>query len=273
MTTLTVAIIARDEELMISRALASAAFADEVLVIDGGSRDDTVAICERAGVRVVERPFDDFARQRNVALDQATGDWVLFLDADERIPARLADEVRATIAAPSADAFRVPRRNLALGRWLDWHPGGEPDAPTRLQRRDGPRWHGRVHERLTGVDSIGMLSEHLVHLTHRTVTEVLAKIDRYADLEAAARAAGGRAAPSRRELLASFPRALWGLWRSGLRREGMEGAVEATLLAFNRTLVLAKLWERSRRAEIDEAYRRAEEDLEIAEAPRRKPTG
>lgn len=264
---LTVAFIVLDEERMLPRALVSAAFADEVLVVDGGSADATVQIARSAGARVVVRPFDDFARQRNAALDEAATDWVLFCDADERIPRALAEEVRATIAAPAHDAYRVPRRSMALGRWLDWHPGG-PDAPTRLQRRVGPRWSGAVHEVLV-CDDVGLLRNELVHLTHRSVSEVVSKVDAYSDHEAEELLARGTSAPSStRELLSSFGRAARQLMRSGLKREGMAGAVEASLLAFNRTLVLAKLWERSHAAAIEEAYARAEAQIEIAEPSR-----
>ena len=261
---LSIVIIARDEERMIERAIASAMFADEVLVIDGGSTDATVEIAERAGVRVVERPFGDFARQRNRGLDEATGEWVLFLDADERIPRALAEEVRAVIAAPSHDVYRIPRRSMALGRWLDWHPGG-PDAPARLMRAGTATWVGQVHETLAGGGEPGMLTEYMVHLTHRSITEVVAKINAYTDFEVAQRTEAGAAAPSARDVLAAFPRALKGLWRSGLKREGMEGAVEAFLLAFNQALVTAKLWERSRMDAIVAAYEQAEAELDVAE--------
>lgn len=260
---LTVAILARDEELMIGRAVASAMFADEVLVVDGGSTDATIAISQQAGARVVERPFDDFARQRNFALDEARGEWVLFVDADERVTPELAREVRALVAgSPEGDAFAVPRRALALGRWLEWHPGG-PDAPVRLVRRGGPRWRGAVHERIDGAERVGVLHSHLIHLTHRSVSDVVGKLDRYTELQAAEMVARGARPPSRRMLLASFPKALAALWRSGLRREGTEGAVEAVLLAFGEALLLAKVWERTRAEPLDDTYRRADEALEI----------
>ena len=265
---LTVALIVLDEERMLPRALASAAFADEVLVVDGGSADATVEIARSAGARVVERPFDDFARQRNAALDEAAGDWVLFCDADERIPRALAEEVLATIATAEHAAYRVPRRSMALGRWLDWHPGG-PDAPTRLQRRVGPRWTGAVHEVLDTHD-VGTLRNELVHLTHRSVSEVVSKVDAYSDHEVEELLARGTSAPSTpREVLSSFGRAAKELLRSGLKREGMAGAIEASLLAFNRTLVLAKLWERSHAGSIEAAYARAEAEIEIAEPSRK----
>jgi glycosyltransferase involved in cell wall biosynthesis len=266
---LTVAILALNEEQMLPRALASAAFADEVLVLDGGSRDATVTVAKAAGARVVERPFDDFARQRNVALEQATGDWVLFLDADERITRELASEVAETIASGGAhDAYAIPRRNMALGRWLDWHPGGAPDAPVRLVRRGAALWSGQVHEALQGTTSVGELRAAMVHLTHRSVGDLMDKINRYSEFEAAELVARGATAPDARDVLKSYAGALKSLLRSGLKREGTEGAIEACLLAFNRTLVAAKVWERTRAEPLSETYRRADDALDLPVAPR-----
>lgn len=261
--TLTVAIIALDEQVMIDAVVRSCAFADEVLVVDGGSTDRTVEFATRAGARVVVRPFDDFARQRNHALAEATGDWVLFVDADERVTPALAVEVRGIVDAPYGhDAFPVPRRSVALGRWLNWHPGG-PDQPIRLMRRGGARWVGAVHE-TAEAERIGPpLDAHLVHLTHRSVSDVVRKIDAYSTFEADALVAAGARPPAARTILGSMPKAVWQLWRSGLRREGIEGAIEASLLAFNRMLVLAKVWERTRGESLETTYRRI--DTEIAQ--------
>jgi glycosyltransferase involved in cell wall biosynthesis len=259
---LTIAVLALDEEQMIGRALESAQWADEILVLDGGSSDDTARISERAGARVIERPFDDFARQRNFALEAATGEWVLFLDADERITPALATEVRALLAGhPSCDAYAIPRRSMALGQWLDWHLGGVADAPVRLLRKGAARWSGSVHEIVEGAAHIGKLDASMLHLTHRSVSEVVRKIDRYSEYQADDRLTKGGRAPSRKELLASFEKTLKSLMKSGLKDEGDAGGVEAVLLAFNETLVLAKMWERTQA--LPEAYRRADEELEL----------
>jgi glycosyltransferase involved in cell wall biosynthesis len=261
-TTLSAVIIARNEEHTIARAIASCAFADEVLVVDGGSNDKTIEICKHAGVRVVERPFDDFARQRNFGLEQAREEWVLFVDADERVTPDLAAEVRQLIEHPSAEGYEIPRRNMVLGHWLDWHFGGD-DAPLRLLRRENASYPAvGVHERADVAGKVGRAKNKLVHLTHRSVFDLVDKINRYSEIEAAEAAARGARAPTRRAIAAEFPKSFVRSWRAGLRKEGHVGAIEAALLAFNRTLVLAKLWERTRAESLEETYDRAERDLE-----------
>lgn len=268
---LTAAILTLDEEQMIERALASVAFADEILVVDGGSKDATVAIAKAAGVRVVERPFDDFARQRNFALEQASGDWVLFVDADERVTPALAASIAQVLSSEQVhDAYAIPRTSIALGRELTWHLGGVADEPVRLLRRGVARWTGLVHEQVEGARSTGRLDGALVHLTHRTVSEVVGKIDRYSEHEAAQMVAAGAQPPRARDIMRSFAPALRALWRSGLRKEGVEGAIEAVLLAFNKTLVLAKVWEQTRDEPLAATYRRIDEQLQL---PQRRPTG
>ncbi len=251
-------ILALNEKSMIAAAVRSCAFADEVLVVDGGSTDGTQDIARDAGARIKERPFDDFARQRTFALAEALGEWVFFVDADERVTPALADEVRRAVAAGRYAGFKTPRRNMVLGQWLDWHFGGS-DAPVRLVRRDVARLAPQgVHEVIEVDGEVGLLKERLVHLTHRSVTDLVDKVNRYSSIEAAELAARGARAPTKRAIAAEFPRSFWRYWRSGLRTEGHVGTIEAALLAFNRTLVLAKLWERTRGETLEETYARAE---------------
>lgn len=256
-------IIALNERQMIEAAVRSCAFADEVLVVDGGSTDGTQDIARLAGARIEERPFDDFARQRTFALTQAHNDWVLFVDADERVTPALAREVRAAVYEPSGHAgYRTPRRNMVLGHWLDWHFGGA-DAPVRLVRRDAAKLAPQgVHEEITVSGDVGTLNNRLVHLTHRSVGDLVDKINRYSTIEADEMVARGATAPTKRALVAEFPKTFARYWRSGLRKEGHVGAIEAAMLAFNRTLVLAKVWERTRPESMQESYRKAEAEAE-----------
>jgi glycosyltransferase involved in cell wall biosynthesis len=184
---LTAAIIARDEETMIGGCLASLGFADERLVlVDAATRDRTREVAHSFGARVEERVFDNFAAQRDAALRQATGDWVLFVDADERIPPALRDEVLATIAAPRGQrGFWIARHNYLMGRIVR-HAGWFPDYQLRLLERDAAHFDPLrvVHELALVSGPVGHLHEPLVHHNYRTLREFIRKQERYCPLEA-----------------------------------------------------------------------------------------
>ncbi len=185
--TVSALIVARDEAAHLADCLASLAWADErVVVVDAASTDATEAIARERADRVLVRPFDDFAGQRNASLGLATGDWVLAVDADERATPELAGEIRRAIADPDSPAVghRVPIRSVVLGRSFRFS-GTQHDLPLRLFRRDRGRWVGRVHET---VDLEGPAGRLRSHLTHRTIPDMhtfLRKIDHYTTLEAA----------------------------------------------------------------------------------------
>jgi hypothetical protein len=188
-------IVARDEAENLPGCLASLAWVDEtVVVVDAASRDHTEILARSLANRVLVRPFDDFASQRNAALGLATGDWVFAVDADERASPDLAVEIRRTLADPSSRyaGHRIPIRSVVLGRSFR-HSGTQHDRPLRLFRRDLGRWVGTVHET---VDLRGTAGQMIGHLTHRTIPDMktfLRKIDHYTSLEALQAHREGRA--------------------------------------------------------------------------------
>jgi glycosyltransferase involved in cell wall biosynthesis len=183
---ISVLVVARDEAHNLAECLAAAHWADErVVVVDAASRDATLDIARRDADRVAVRVFDDFAGQRNAALAMATGDWVLSVDADERITPRLAAEIRRVIGEPDAPhrGYRVPIRSEILGRRFGFS-GTQDDLPLRLFRRDSGRWTGPVHEVVELRGSTGVLRGELRHRTIPTMAVFLDKINRYTTLEA-----------------------------------------------------------------------------------------
>jgi glycosyltransferase involved in cell wall biosynthesis len=179
-------ILAKDEAHNLPGCLASVRWADEVVVVvDDASRDRTEDIARRGADRVAVRPFDDFAAQRNAALGLATGDWVLAVDADERVTPDLAAEIRRVIGPGSSPAsgFRVPIRSVILGRHFS-HSGTQHDRPLRLFRRDAGRWTGAVHETVDLAGEAGQLTHHLTHSTIPDMQTFLHKINHYTTLEA-----------------------------------------------------------------------------------------
>lgn len=183
---ISVLILARDEEDNLAECLLAARWADEtVVVVDASSQDRTEEIArERANV-VAVRPFDDFASQRNAALDLASGDWVFAIDADERATPALADEVRRATSDPASEhvGFRVPIQSIILGRRFGYS-GTQHDLPLRLFRKGAGRWVGAVHETVDISGRVGLLEHALQHCTIPDMRTFLRKIDQYTTLEA-----------------------------------------------------------------------------------------
>ncbi len=190
--TVTAAIIAMNEAENLADLLPHLAWADEIVVVDGGSEDATVEIARRHGCRVGFRRFDTFARQRNQALRMAAGDWVLWIDADERPTPRLTAEIRRAMRRGRCAGYRIPIRSSIFGRRFRGC-GTQDDCPVRLAHRHAARWAGSVHEVLRVSGRVGRLRSWLEHRTYPDLHAFLAKMHRYTALEAKARVAAGRA--------------------------------------------------------------------------------
>lgn len=165
MPTVTVAIIAHNEQAKLPLALKSAAWADELVVVDCGSSDRTGELARTAGAKVFTRPNSLAVYvNKQFAADQASSDWIFILDADEEIPPALREEIKASVAAPAGcAAFRLPRRNYYFGRWLR-HGGKYPDAQLRLFKRGAARFTPLpVHERLEVDGPVSALKSPLNH--------------------------------------------------------------------------------------------------------------
>lgn len=179
-------ILAKDEAHNLPTCLATVAWANEVIVVvDRASRDQTEAIAKRGADLVAIRTFDDFANQRNAALNLASGDWIFAIDADERATPELASEIRRVISDPDLrhDGFRVPIRSVVLGRKFRFS-GTQHDLPLRLFRRGHGRWRGTVHETVELDGTAGRLDNALQHRTIPDMQTFLHKINQYTTLEA-----------------------------------------------------------------------------------------
>lgn len=181
--TISVAMIVLDEAPRLRELLPQLAWADEVVVVDGGSRDETVAMAQQHGCQVVSREFDNFANQRNYALAACRGDWILSLDADERPTPAVVDELRTKIQSSQFNAYRVPIRSTIFGRRMRFS-GTQNDVPIRLFRRGSAHWAGHVHEKLNVAGNVGQLDHALQHHTLPDLPAFLAKVHRYTRLEA-----------------------------------------------------------------------------------------
>lgn len=179
-------IIALNEERNIARAMESLRCCDEVLVVDSGSTDRTVEIACKLGAKVVETHWRGYAAQKNFAMEQASHDWILSLDADESLSEALEAEIwQIKKAGPSYDAYTMPRLAQYLGRWI-LHSGWYPDRKIRLFDRRKARWDGKyVHESVVVNGRIGHLQSNLLHFTCNSLSEHLRTMDSYTTLAAA----------------------------------------------------------------------------------------
>lgn len=223
-----VIVIAKDEEAAIGDALRSAAWADEIVVVDGGSSDRTVEIAQGLGARVVVREdWAGFGVQKNRALDAATHEWVLSLDADERVPDELRAEIAAAVAKPAHDAYEMPRLSRYCGRFMR-HGGWWPDHVTRLFRRGKARFSDDlVHERLVIDGSTGRLANHLVHYAFDDFEEVLRKVDQYSTANARMLHQRGR----RGSLTSAIAHGAWAFFRTYVLRAGFLDGRHGFMLA------------------------------------------
>ncbi len=242
---LTVVIPTLNEAAQIGEALDALRWADEIIVADGGSTDETVALARRHGASVIERAGQTIAGQRNAAIARARNEWVLAVDADERVTDALRAELAVVLAAPAHPAYRVRCQNIYLGRertrgrWSrDWH--------TRLFRRDRRFVEDRVHERLEAVPDVGTLRGCLRHVPYRDLTHHLQKMIVYARWGAQALQLRGRRATAW-DMLA---RPVWRfvrdyfVYRSFL--DGSYGLVTSLLTALSAFLKYTYLWDLNR---------------------------
>jgi glycosyltransferase involved in cell wall biosynthesis len=246
---LSVTVITRNEAADIGAALESVAWADEIVVVDSGSTDDTATIARRFTNRVVVREWPGYGAQKNIAATLATHDWILSLDADERITPALAEEIRAVLTTePAHAAYRMPRVTWHLGRWIrttDWYP----DPQLRLYNRTKARWISPlVHESVAVDGAVGTLRHELQHYAYRDVADHLETIDRYTTLAARQMRAQGQSA-GMIQMVGHPPLAfLRNYIAKGGFRDGVAGFVISSMNAYYVFLKFAKLWELQRNA-------------------------
>ena len=177
-------LITRNASATLDACLESLAFPDEVVVVDSGSTDDTVEIAGRRGARVVQKEWLGFGRQKQYAVEQARHDWVLCLDADERVSPQLAASIAQALATPVSPVYRMARRNRFLGRWLS-HGEGYPDWSPRLFNRLNARWSDDlVHEKVLYAVTPGTLDGDLMHDSSDDLATYLDRQNRYTTLAA-----------------------------------------------------------------------------------------
>ena len=240
---LSVIIITKNEAANIADALESVRWVDDVIVVDSGSSDATVKIAKRYTDRVTTRTWEGYGKQKNYATGLATHDWVLSLDADERVSNELAIEIQELMrSAPPMQGYRIPRTMHYLGRWIrstDWYP----DLQLRLYDRRIARWNTRfVHESVTVDGLVGKLRSEVYHYSYRDISHHLSTIDRYTTL-AVKQMVSDQQRVGWLELMSRPPLTFLRNYvlRGGIR-DGVPGLIVSLMNSYYVFLKFAKLW-------------------------------
>jgi glycosyltransferase involved in cell wall biosynthesis len=238
------AIITLNEQHNIAGALESVSWADEIIIVDSGSQDRTLEICRGFTDKIFRREWTGFVDQKNYAVAKASNDWILSLDADERVSPELREEIREEMRSGFRnDGYSIPRKARFMGRWIlhgDWYP----DCQVRLFDRRKGKWRGgRVHESVTVAGTTGRMRAEIHHYTYRDFSEYLRKLETYSTLAAMDYSERGRKTAPLMLLakpLGVFVKAY--LLKGGFR-DGSAGFVVAVMGAVSVFFKYAKLYE------------------------------
>jgi glycosyltransferase involved in cell wall biosynthesis len=240
---LSAVIITRDAGTQLEACLRGLDFVDEVLVVDSGSRDNTVELARACGARVLHQDWLGYGPQKQFAAEQARHDWILSLDADERLSDTLRADISRELDGPRVYAYVMPRCNRFMGRWLR-HGEGYPDLSLRLFHRGHARWSDdSIHEKVIADGPVGRLQGDLLHESHTTIADYLSKQNRYTTLQAEQlHACGKRAGVAKMLLSPLFRFVKFYFFRLGFL-DGIPGLVHILIGCFNTFSKYAKLRE------------------------------
>lgn len=225
---LSVIIITKNEEAHIQACLESVSFADEVIVVDSGSTDKTCDIVRAFGASLtITADWPGFGPQKNRALEQCTGDWVLSIDADERVTPELAQAIQQVLRDSNVQAYKIPRLSQFAGRWIR-HSGWWPDYVVRLFRREAGRFTtAKVHERVEVQGTVHTLKAHFLHYPYASLEIFISKINHYSSVAALAAFERGK----RTTVLGPFGHGFWTFLRHYIFRRGFLDGWQGLFLA------------------------------------------
>ena len=254
MATLSVIVLSKDVEKEIVPTLKTAHFASEIILVDTGSTDKTIEVSRPFITKVIKTsPTQNFARWRNEGAKAASGDWLLYLDSDERISKKLAEEILATVNEPLHDAYTISRFEVFLGKHLDHWPDSRV---LRLFKKDSlVRWKGKLHEQPQIKGTIGELRHQMVHLSHKNINEKGLNTLNWSRIEAELLLkANHPPIKGWRLFRIIFTEFFQRFFKQGLWKDGTEGAIESIYQSFSRFLTYVQLWQLQRKPSLKDAY-------------------
>jgi len=240
---LTAVVITKNEEGRIKNCLDGLKFVDEIVVVDDFSKDETREIAEGFGAKVFKRKLDNFANQRNFALEKVQTEWVLLIDADEKVTSELASEIKQKVRESQWDGFWIPRRNFIFGKWIQ-HSGWYPDDQLHLFKTKKGKYFRQVHEQVKVDGNIGRLENHLIHENYQTLNQYLDKMKHYTVLESEHLVSSGYQFQQKDLFIAPTEEFLRRFFAEKGYLDGVTGLALCLLQAFSQFLVYLRIWER-----------------------------
>lgn len=263
MVMLSVVVLTHNEAELIDACLKSiVGLADEIIVVDDASGDDTGKIARQYTAHVYIEPMQSFSQQRNFGLSKVSGDWVFYLDADERVSAGLADEIKRTMASGALQfsAWAIPRANILLGKLQQ--SGWWPDYQIRLFRKQALlEWQGRLHETPHYEGRLDHLKKPLIHLSHRGIYSMMQKSVLFTDHEARLRLDAGHPPIVGWRLLRVCASEFFQQIKLGRWKNGTEGLIEVLFQTFNMFIIYVRLWELQRDESLPDRYKNIDQKL------------
>ena len=246
--TISALVLTKNEEEMVEGCLRQLKFADEIVIVDQNSKDHTLKIARKYTDRIFKSGANDFAQNRNILKDQAKGKWLLYVDADERLPQGLVKEIKIAISKNEFGAFYIPRKNYVLGKWVR-HGGWWPDyAPRLFEKSKLEKWEGVVHESPQVFGKIGYLKTPIEHLSARSMSQMFSKSINWAKIEADLFLAHGHRQVGIASILklSAFEFVRRYILKLGFL-DGVVGLIEGIYQSLHQAMVLTYLWEAQNR--------------------------
>lgn len=240
---ITAILLTKNEEKNLPNCLGSISWVSKIILIDDNSIDKTVEIAKEHKVEIYKRTLDDFASQRNFALEKVKTVWVLFIDPDEEVTPELSREIQDAVQSKKFEAYRFPRKNIIFGKWIE-HTGWYPDFQTHLFKKGKGKYVRKIHEQVEVEGEIGVLRNHLLHHNYQSVSQYLEKNIHYSSLEAENQLSSGYTFVWQdliRKPVGEFLRRYFA--EEGFK-DGLHGLALSLLQSFVELLVYIRIWEK-----------------------------
>lgn len=259
---LSIVVIAKNEEEVLKNCLESVKWADEIIVVDNGSTDRTSEIAKNFNARVVKFESDDFSKTRNRGMQEAKGDWVLYVDADERVLKPLREEIKELIADTGYSAFALSRINIIFGRKVSYGPYKQDWMIRLFKKSDFESWVGKVHEYGKFKGELGYSKNSLLHLTHRDLDHFMQKTLDWSKIDAKLRFDAGHPKMTGWRFLRILKTEMFAqlIQRKGLFG-GTVGIIDGILQAFSLFITYVRLWEMQQNPKLSEKYKEIDKKL------------